>query len=450
MEAPLHISHPGAGVPVCRSRRGFWTRVANLRRRRVSPRLARPVLSISLVLVLLLVGAVSLFPAVPARAQVDVNIQPSVTVHAALPSGETAVPQGALAAFEIRRSGNLSGATAVRVQTREPFRQVGFGSNPSERNHIVNFEPDVTTETLYVPVLGDSDGANHGSIQALVQGHSTYTQGSPREAWITIRAATDDDVIVTIAPSESSIAEGDDAEFTLTRTGGTSSTLTAAVRAEDPDQAMRGNHWDPAPQAADLSRDVTFAADAGAATVSFPTRPNQRDTGDLTLTAEVQPDGDHSFWVGADFAADVTVTDDDTAPEFSLSVSPTEMDEGEEVTFTLTRHGDASQALEEVPFALRIGADRSRLVYPDWVDPQDYGVAMAAGQSALEFSFTAHFDGAGSKDFRFEAEFNLTRDIPAALAGEYFTVRGRPQGWSGRGKCGITAGLGLVDRQRGI
>ena len=181
-----------------------------------------------------------------------------MTIHAILPSGETAVPQGVVAAFEIRRSGNLSQATAVRVQTVEPLRQGGFGSNPTEKRHIVNFEPNETTATLHVPANGDSNGTNHGWIRAVTQGHSTYIQGNPREADITIRAATGDDAVVSIAPSEDSIAEGENAGFTLTRTGDTSSSLTAKVRVEDPGQAMRGNHWDPAPRAGDVSKDVTL------------------------------------------------------------------------------------------------------------------------------------------------------------------------------------------------
>ena len=190
---------------------------------------------------------------------------------------------------------------------------------------------------------------------------------------------------------------------------------------------MRGNHWDPALPAEDFTKSVTFAAGAETATVSFPTRPNLRDTGDLTLTAEVRQDEDYNYWVGATFTADVTVTDDDTAAEFSLSVSPAAIDEGEDVTFTLTRHGDVSQALEEVPFVLKIGADYRRYVFPQWVEPQDYGVAMDAGQSARDYSFTVHRDGAYNRnnfDFRFEAEFKLPEEVPDAHLAEYFRVRG--------------------------
>ena len=389
-------------------------------------------LTAALALALLLAGAMATFPSGPVHAQ-EVSILPSVTVAAKMPSGESSIPKGATATFVFTRSGDASGRPEIIVWTTEPNRRVGGSVHSNDRYHRPEFEPGQAEIEITAPALGSpdlSDSLLEEYPQRIV-GEVLFVEeqyleiGDPHQASIPIRDATDDDVIVTIAASESPIAEGDDAEFTLTRTGATTSALTVAVRAEDPKGVMQGNHWDPALPAEDFTKSVTFAPGADTATVSFPTRPNQRDTDDLTLTAEVQQDfDDHRYWLGHAFTADVTVTDDDTAPEFSLSVSPTEMDEGEEVTFTLTRHGDASQALEEVPFALRIGANIRRLVYPQWVDPQDYGVAMAAGQSAQDFSFTVHYDGAGSEDFRFEAEFNLTRDIPDALVGEYFTVRG--------------------------
>ena len=233
----------------------------------------------------------------------------------------------------------------------------------------------------------------------------------------------DDDVIVTIAPVEDSIAEGDDAEFTLTRTGDISSALTAKVYVEDPGQAMLGNHWDEPLQPNHHRREVTFEADSATATASFPTRPNARDTGDLTLTAYLLEDDDFTYWVGSSFSAGVTVTDDDTAPELSLSVAPGEILEGEDVTFTVTRHGDTSEALEEAPFVLSIGPNFRRHVWPIYEEPQDYGVTMAAGESSVDMAFRVRIDQ-DSRDFRFEAEFKPAPGIPKERFGEYLVIRG--------------------------
>ena len=169
-------------------------------------------------------------------------------------------------------------------------------------------------------------------------------------ATFNLRYPTDSDIIVSIQPASSSTAEGEDAAFTVTRTGNTSGVLNAVVTVEDPDGAMRGNHWAPALQTNDYRKDVTFAAGSSTATASFPTRPNVRDTGDLTITASVVEDPGLNFWVGYPVQADVAVTDDDTAMEVSLSVDRENVIKGEDLTFTLTRHGDTSEALEDAPF----------------------------------------------------------------------------------------------------
>ena len=403
--------------------------MTNLRRRRGSPRLAGAALLVALALALLCVGAMATFASGPVHAQ-DGAVTPEtrIAIEAKLPPGETQVPKGASIVYRVSRTGDTEGWLDLVLRTWEPQRYVTVSTiNENDTYQRFGFRPGEAEVAVRVPVLGAiyrPPSPEH--IQATIVPDRTddYVSNILNPVTTQLRNLEEDEAIVTITAAQDSIGEGDNAVFTLTRTGDRASALTVSVRAEDPGGVMRGNHWDTDLPAEDFTKSVTFSAEAETATVSFPTRPNLRDTGDLTLTAEVLQDEGYDYWVGATFAADVTVTDDDTAPEFSLSVSPTEIDEGEEVTFTLTRHGDASQALEEVPFALRIGPDYRRFVFPDWVDPQDYGVSMAAGQSALEFSFTVHHDANTNRDFRFEAEFNLARDIPDALAGEYFTVRG--------------------------
>ena len=402
--------------------------------RRGLPRFVRPAPLVPLLLALLpaLLLAGALFPAGPAHAE-EVTVTPDtrISVEAQLPPGETNVPHGASVVYRVSRTGDTDGALDLVLQTREPARYVIGGVAPSENltDHNLRFQPGEAEVSVRAPVLGGRRTFSPEYIAATIVPSRTddYISNVLNPVTTGIRRSVDDDVIVTISAAQDSIAEGGSAGFTLTRTGATASTLTATVRVEDPDAAMRGNHWDPALPAEDFTKSVTFAAGAETATVSFPTRPNLRDTGDLTLTAEVRQDEDYNYWVGATFTADVTVTDDDTAAEFSLSVSPAAIDEGEDVTFTLTRHGDVSQALEEVPFVLRIGADYRRWIWPQWVEPQDYGAAMDAGRSALDYNFTVHSDGSYDNhggDFRFEAEFKLPEAVPDAHLAEYFSVRG--------------------------
>ena len=153
------------------------------------------------------------------------------------------------------------------------------------------------------------------------------------------------------------------------------------MEVEDPDGAMQGNHWDPAPADAERLKSATIPAGQSSATVSFATRENVRDTDGLTLTASLVYGAGSTYWVsGTDFQAGVTVTDDDTAMEVSLSVDREEILEGESLTFTFTRHGDASEALENAPFHLRIGPNIRRYLWPEYEEPQDYAVDHGRGR----------------------------------------------------------------------
>ena len=376
------------------------------RRGRVATRLVQrgPVSLVAiLAAALFLAGVLAVFSSRPAHAQ-DITVEgATVTVHAELRAGETTVPGGASIVFRLTRSGDTSEELYVRLSTTEPNRRVSGRGRPNGVLHNVRFSPGESEARLRVPVLGGDTVVTTGrfaeSINALLVNRiddtlAPYQVGDPREADVPLRAAGDDDFIVSIAAVNSSIAEGDAAEFTLTRTGDLSAALTAIVLVEDPGEAMLGNHWDEAIQDSDYRSEVTFSANSATATVSFPTRPNARDTGDLTLTASVQEDDGLSYMIGSSFSADVTVTDDDTAPELSLSVDPGSVIEGGyDVTFTLTRHGDTSEALENVPFVLRIGPNISRQVWRDtYEEPQDYAVYMEADQESVDLVFQTRYD----------------------------------------------------------
>ena len=390
-----------------------------------------PASLIPILAALFLAGALAVFSANPAHAQED-PVRPLITLQAELLPGEVSIPQGASMVFRLTRSGDASGEHVVKLHTREPRRISRNTFSENYLQHVITFGPGETVAVVRVPVLGSDGSATHpGDPDGEIPDHIDATlvlldlwkEGAESVVSIPIRDPEDDDFIVSIAPVEDSITEGDDAEFTLTRTGDISSALTAKVYVEDPGQAMLGNHWDEPLQPNHHRREVTFEADSATATASFPTRPNARDTGDLTLTAYLLEDDDFTYWVGSSFSAGVTVTDDDTAPEFSLSVAPGEILEGEDVTFTVTRHGDTSEALEEAPFVLSIGPNFRRHVWPIYEEPQDYGVTMAAGESSVDMAFRVRIDQ-DSRDFRFEAEFKPAPGIPKERFGEYLVIRG--------------------------
>ncbi len=396
-------------------------------------RLVRPApvfSTLALVLALLLAGAMSLLPAGPAHAQQPP--QPTITVEAVERPGETGVPVDATALFRLNRSGDLSGDLRVRLEILNTRGLAGFGQvNPTQIIHIVPMPPNVSQ--VDVRVRAQRGNRLLGEMRAQIFDGSGYQQGdgTTNRASVAVREPTDDDTIVFIAADEPSIEEGGDAVFTVSRSGGGASSLTVPVEVEDPAGAMQGNHWDLAPADAERLKSATIPAGQSSATVSFPTRPNVRDTGDLTLMASMVEDEDSTYWVSYNFRAGVTVTDDDTAMEVSLSVDRDNILEGESITFTFTRHGDASEALENAPFHLRIGPDIRRYLWPEYEEPQDYAVDMAAGESARELSFKVHYDGyywrlgdTHRRNFSFRAEIRPASGIPEEHLDEYVSVRG--------------------------
>ena len=395
-------------------------------------RLVRPApatLIVALVLAMFLAGAMSLLPAGPAHAQQ--TPLPKITVEAVERPGETGVPVDATALFRLKRSGDLSGDLSVRLQTRNTHGLVSFGVDPTLIVQFVRMPPNVTQ--VDVRVWAQRGNRVLGEMQAQVFDGSGYQQGdgTTNRASVAVREPTDDDIIVFIAADEPSIEEGGDAVFRVTRSGGGAASLTVPVEVEDPDGAMQGNHWDPAPADSELLKSVTIPAGQSSATVSFATRENVRDTDGLTLTASLVYGAGSTYWVSYNFRAGVTVTDDDTAMEVSLSVDRENILEGESITFTFTRHGDASEALEDAPFHLRIGPNIRRYLWPEYEEPQDYAVDMAAGESARELSFKVHYDryywrlgDRHSRNFRFRAEIRPASGIPEEHLDEYVSVRG--------------------------
>ena len=57
-------------------------------------------------------------------------------------------------------------------------------------------------------------------------------------------------------------------------------------------------------------------------------------------TLSVTLGGDDGYWIGHSHIASVTVNDDDTAPELTLSISPSEVDEGGVLIVLIERPAD--------------------------------------------------------------------------------------------------------------
>ena len=374
-------------------------------------------LLIAAVLALCLAVALATFPTAPAHAQ---SGTPAVSIRTDL----TEVSEGRPVVFTLTRTGgDVSSPLTVRVGTREPNHPgVTFGSNPSQAYHLVNFEAGAATATLSVPTsLDQVDDADNDWLEASIRLSDNYRLGFPDTVTVAITAPNKDDVLVIIAAAQRSVTEGAAAIYTLTRTGDITSARTVNVAVDDPGDVMRGDPWEGDPT---LPTQAVFEANQSSATLTLATRQNLRDTPDQTLAVSLEEGS--GYYVSLPLRASVTVADDDTAPEVSLSVDKTEAVEGDFLTFTLTRHGDTSQAMDSI--VLTIGPNRARHnaggLGAD--RPQDYGATMAPGVATAQVTVQVMqvITRSPESDFRYEARINSSRPIPGEHESQYFTVRG--------------------------
>ena len=147
--------------------------------------------------------------------------------------------------------------------------------------------------------------------------NSRYSRGIPYEATVEIDDPPSGSALVSLTATPSSIAEGESATFTLTRTGGdTAQPLTVDIRVDDPQDFLRGNHWDPAP---DIPTQVEFAANALTQTLTLTTPDDQRDLTDGDVKVWVLPGAGYLLaHTGLETSATVSVTDNDTPQVLSL------------------------------------------------------------------------------------------------------------------------------------
>ena len=203
----------------------------------------------------------------------------------------------------------------------ETNRVVGFGTQPQH------------TETLdYLPALGGlrlvqrlslrgrgGGGPGVDRLQATIHNISgnRYTEGNPNSASVDIDDPPSGSAFVTLSGAPSSMAEGESATFTLTRTGGdTTQPLTVDIRVDDPQDFLRGNHWDAAP---DIPTQVEFTANALTQTLTLTTPDDQRALTDGNIKVWVLPGTGYLLAnTGVETSATVSVTDNDTPQVLSL------------------------------------------------------------------------------------------------------------------------------------
>ena len=232
------------------------------------------------------------------------------------------VTEGGQVVFSVHRvEGPFSKPVTVQVLTAEVNRQGNLDTNPSAQYHNVTIQPwDGKAEFIVYPFV-DGETETTDNLRAILQtiSDSRYEKGIPSVITVQINDPPSGSALVAISADKTSMNEGESAVFTVTRTGGdTAQPLTVDIRVDDPNDLLRGNHWDAPP---DIPTQVVIAAGSTTSTVTLTAPDDQRDLddGDVTVSILTSPDYLVDYHqLSASTTASVSVTDNDTAQELSL------------------------------------------------------------------------------------------------------------------------------------
>ena len=214
------------------------------------------------------------------------------------------VTEGEQAAFTFTRTGVVSETLEVSFAVTDSGAVLA-GAPPTS----VTFGAGDATATLRLDTVDDTVDEADATLTLALRPGAEYGVRAPDRARVTVR---DDDLpVVTVAAEAATVAEGEDAVFTLTRTeGDLSQTLEVSFAVTDSGAVLAGA----APTG------VTFGAGDATATLRIATDDDEVDEADAAVTLTLQAGADHVL--GDPSTAAVTVQDDDATPgEASVEVS---------------------------------------------------------------------------------------------------------------------------------
>ena len=139
--------------------------------------------------------------------------------------------------------------------------------------------------------------------------------------------------VVTVSAGTSPVTEGTNADFTVSRTGATTSALTVLLEVSE--NTAGGRDFVAAGDEGDKS--VTIPAGSATASWSVPTVGDGTDEPDGTVTVSLR--GSNDYTQGSPSSASVTVTDNDgttTTPTVTISADASPVTEGTAASFTVS------------------------------------------------------------------------------------------------------------------
>ena len=261
-----------------------------------------------------------------ASVTVDDDEVPSIGVD---PSASP-VSEGTAATFTVHRQyGPSAQPTTVELRITE----TGAMISPTPLASVTIPAGD-TSATLNVPTIDDGDAEVDSVVTAAivsVDGHLGAVHPSSYGASASVVVHDNENTApwVTISPPRFARPEGRTADFTVSRSGTTSSPLAVALLVAESGDVLSGT----APTS------VTIPAGEASVTFEVPTVDDDVDEDDSIITADVA--GGSGYAIGTPGSASIPVYDNDFSrlPEVDILQGTWDTIEGGDVSFTVSRAG---------------------------------------------------------------------------------------------------------------
>ncbi len=322
----------------------------------------------------------------------------------AFSSGTVSVAEGGKGSFTVTLSSSAASDVTFSWETADGTATAGSDYTAQTATNVT-IPAGSTSATLEVQTTADDVVEGNETFTATISGVTLpdgVTLGTAATATATI---TDDDTAtLSFDPATVTVAEGDEASFTVELSKAVSSAVTFSWLTAD-GSATAGSDY-----TAQTSTDVTLAAGETTATLEVQTTADKIADDDETFTVTVTtrnlPAG---VTLGTDTTATATITDDDTAT-LAFGSRAVSVAEGGMASFTVAL---SRAATSDVTFSWQT-ADGTATAGSDYTAQTATNVTIPAGSSSATLEVQTTADDVVEGDETFTATI-IAGSLPAGV-----------------------------------
>jgi Ca2+-binding RTX toxin-like protein len=213
------------------------------------------------------------------------------------------------------------------------------GASPS--NIAVNFSSGETSETVVIDILSDGQADSGETFRAIVQRNSSDAASVflAQSTTVTINDAVAQATTYSLSASPSTVVEGNQVTFTITRSGDKPAETIYFSTLSDGTATFAEGDYATTSGASPSNIAVTFSSGTTSRTVTLNILNDGTSDSGEQFRAIVQRNASDPTTTYLDRSGFVTINDAQ-GTTYSLTASPTTVTEGNQVTFTITRSGD--------------------------------------------------------------------------------------------------------------